>query len=464
MSSYSQDIGRFVSGLKLAHAPQAVREKAKLVFLDTLGVALASSTMEFGAMAMRVAQRLGGPANSRIIGAAAKVAAANAVMANGTLAHGLDYDDTLEEAIVHTGCCTAMTALAVGEEVGASGTEVLEAAIAGTEVMCKVGLIAPGKFHARGFHPTALCSTFGAAAAAGKLYKLDVSQWSDAFGLCGSQSSGIIEYLADGTWSKRLHPGWGAHGGVIATLLAQEGFRGPARVFEGTHGFYRSFGGTHEYPFEKFAELGEVWEIPRLAFKSYPCGSISHPYMDCALKLRQKYAPAPERIAEVICRTAEGPVHRLWEPLGDKQRPQSSYGAKFSLPYSIAVMLIQGRAGLEEFSDEAIRDQRVLDLARKVRYELDPTIDYPRHFSGHVKITLLDGAVLEENQANPRGGLEEPLPLEEIVEKFRANAGLALPTPRVNAVIDVVTHLETLAEIMTLSDLLQPVDGEKAID
>lgn len=352
-----------------------------------------------------------------------------------------------------------MTALAVGEEVGASGAAVLEAAIAGAEVMCKLGLVAPGKFHARGFHPTALCSTFGAAAAAGKLYKLNVSQWGDAFGLCGSQSSGIIEYLADGTWTKRFHPGWGAHGGVIATLLAQEGFRGPARVLEGTHGFYHAFGGPNEYPFEKLAQLGETWEIPRLAFKSYPCGSISHPYMDCALKLRQKYAPIPERIVEVVCRTAEGPVHRLWEPLADKQRPISSYGAKFSLPYSIAVILIRGRAGLDEFTDETTRDERILDLAKKVCYEVDSTIDYPRHFSGHVKIRLQDGTVLEENQANPRGGLEAPLPPEEIIEKFRANAGLALPVRRVNEIIDAVTHLETLTEITTLTDLLQAGEG-----
>ena len=217
----------------------------------------------------------------------------------------------LEEAIVHTGACAWMTALAVGEEVERQRARaVLEAAIAGTEVLCKVGLVAPGKFHARGFHPTAICSTFGAAAAAGKLYGLEPAQWSDAFGLCGSQSSGIIEYLADGTWTKRLHPGWSAHGGVIATLLAREGFRGPGKVFEGTHGFFHAFGGENDYRFEKLTELGRIWEIPRLAFKSYPCGSISHPYMDCALKLKQKHAIAPEKIAEVVCRTAQGPVHR----------------------------------------------------------------------------------------------------------------------------------------------------------
>jgi 2-methylcitrate dehydratase PrpD len=453
---YSQAIARFLCGLKLEEVPQGVVDKAKLVFLDTLGIALASSTMDFGRMVTNVARQLGGPNSSRLIGSPLKVAAANAVLANGTLAHGLDYDDTLEEAIVHTGCCAGMTALAVGEELGASGKAVLEAAIASTEVMCKVGLIAPGKFHARGFHPTALCSTFGAAAAAGKLLGLEPVQWIDALGLCGSQSSGIIEYLADGTWTKRFHPGWSAHGGVIATMLAREGFRGPATVFEGQHGFYRAFGGADEYPFEKFNELGRTWEIPKLTFKSYPCGSISHPYMDCALTLKQKYAVAPERVAEIVCRTAEGPVHRLWEPLADKQRPTSSYGAKFSLPYSIAVMLIRGRAGLEEFSDEAIRDPEVLSLAKKVRYELDPTIDYPRHFSGHVKIVLADGGILEENQPHPRGGLESPLPPEEIERKFRANARLALSGQQLELIVESVKRLEQLSSITALSDLLSP--------
>jgi 2-methylcitrate dehydratase PrpD len=442
--------------LTLADIPQGVVEKAKLVLLDTLGVALASSAMNFGAMVTRVAQALGGSPDSRLVGSPSKVAAANAVLANGTLAHGLDYDDTLEEAIVHTGCCAGMTALAVGEEIGAGGRSVLEAAIAGTEIMCKIGLVAPGKFHARGFHPTALCSTFGAAAAAGKLYDLELAQWSDAFGLCGSQSSGIIEYLADGTWTKRLHPGWSAHGGMIATLLAREGFRGPGKVFEGRHGFFHSFGGPDEYRFEKLLDLGKNWETPKLTFKSYPCGSISHPYMDCALKLKQKYSPAPETIVEVVCRTAQGPVDRLWEPLADKQRPVSSYGAKFSLPYCIATMLIRGRAGLEEFTDQAIREPSVLALAQKIRYELDPSIEYPRHFSGHVKICLADGSVLEENQPHPRGGFEDPLPPEEIEAKFRANARLRLPPERAAQIIAAVSCLEQLPNITSLTDLLNP--------
>jgi 2-methylcitrate dehydratase PrpD len=149
-------------------------------------------------------------------------------------------------------------------------------------------------------------------------------------------------------------------------------------------------------------------------------------------------------------------VHRLWEPLADKQKPVSSYGAKFSLPYSIAVMIVRGRAGLDEFTEEAIRDSAVLDLSRKVRYVLDPTIDYPRHFSGHVKVFMRDGTVLEENQPHPRGGFEDPLPPAEIEEKFRANAKLALPVESVEATLDAVKRLEQLPSMRILTDLLIP--------
>jgi 2-methylcitrate dehydratase PrpD len=159
---------------------------------------------------------------------------------------------------------------------------------------------------------------------------------------------------------------------------------------------------------------------------------------------------------EVICRTAEGPVHRLWEPLADKQNPSSSYGAKFSLPYSIAVMLIRGRAGLEEFSEAAIRDPELLGLAAKVHYELDPTIDYPRHFEGHVQVKMKDGNVFTEDQLHPRGGYEDPLPPEEIEAKFRANARLALAEYEVEEIVRLVQQLEALPAITRLTEKLIP--------
>jgi 2-methylcitrate dehydratase PrpD len=329
------------------------------------------------------------------------------------------------------------TALAVGEAVEASGRAALEAMIAGVEVMCRIGLAVPGRFHARHYHPTALTGSFAAAAGAGRLYGLTEDQLVHALGICGSQASGIIEYLADGSWTKRLHPGWAAHAGVTAALLARAGFTGPETVFEGEHGFYAAFAGGHE-PARLGAlleSLGRAWEISNLTFKPYPCGSIAHPYMDCALRLRERYRPRPEEIAEVRCRTADGPIPRLWEPLAAKHRPKNGYAAKFSLPYLLASILVNGRAILADFTDEAVRDETRLGVAGKVYYDIDPTIDYPRHFIGHVALRLTDGRVLEERQDHPRGGPDAPMTREELTDKFRANAAEAIPAAQASRVV-----------------------------
>jgi len=457
MRSASDEIAEFLLEVSSRSLSQEVLGQAKLLFLDTVGIALASSTMDFGRIAIRGAQRLGGRPESSLIGAKGRVSASAAALANGTLSHGLDYDDTREEAIVHTGCVAVPTALAVGEAVGASGAETLTAAILGVEVMCALGLVAPGSFHARSFHPTALCAPFAAAAVAGKLYGLSKEQMVHALGIAGSQSSGIIEYLSDGSWTKRLHPGWGAHAGVIAALLAREGFTGPRTVYEGRSGFFAAFAGKEAFDPRRLKavveRLGTSWEIRNLTFKLYPCGSISHPYMDCALRIREQHRPRPEEIVEVCCRTSEGPVPRLWEPLAEKQRPPNGYAAKFSLPYSIATSLVRGRARLSDFSEEAVRDPQVLNVAARVRYEIDPTSDYPRHFQGHVRVTLTSGRVLEERQDHPRGGPDAPLALEELLEKFRENSSLALPARRVAALEERILHVEDVHRLRSLTSL-----------
>jgi len=435
--SVARRFARFVAGLTLDDIPPAVLTRATLLILDTIGSCLASATMDFGRAVIHAAERLGGAPESSLIGGKAKVAAANAVLANGTLAHGLDFDDTREEAIVHTGSVAVTTALAVGEAAGASGRATLAAMIAGVEVMCRVGLAVPGRFHARNFHPTALSGGFAAAAVSGKLYGLTEDQFVRAFGICGSQASGIIEYLADGSWTKRFHPGWAAHAGVVATLLAQSGFTGPESVFEGRHGFYETFAGgvNGERLHQLLDSLGSAWEVEQLTFKPYPCGSIAHPYMDCALRLRERYGIRPHQIAEIQCRTAEGPVPRLWEPLAAKRQPPNGYAAKFSLPYLVAVILVKGRAGLAEFTDEAVRDETVRRVAATVNYEVDPGIDYPRQFIGHVRIRLNDGRVVEERQAHPRGSPHVPLTREELEAKFRGNAGLLFPEEKIEQII-----------------------------
>ena len=452
-SSVARRLARFVARVSLDDVPPAVVAKATLLALDTLGSCLASSRQDFGRAVTQAAERLGGAPESAVIGSKARVGAASAVLANGTLAHGLDFDDTREDAIVHTGCVAVTTALAVGEAVEASGRATLEAMIAGVEVMCRVGLAVPGRFHARHYHPTALTASFAAAATAGRLYGVTLDQQVHAFGICGSQAGGVIEYLVDGSWTKRLHPGWGAHAGITAALLAGAGFTGPETVLEGEHGFYAAFAGGHdpERLETLVASLGSTWELAALTFKPYPCGSIAHPYMDCALRLRERHRLRPEQIAEVRCRTAAGPIPRLWEPLAAKQRPQNGYAAKFSLPYLLASILVNGRATLADFTDEAVRDGGLQRIAAKVFYDVDPSIDYPRHFIGHVAVRLTDGRLLEERQDHPRGGPDFPMTREELTAKFRANAALAIPdaaAARVIALVDALAAQPRLAELI----------------
>ncbi|MEK7860061.1 MAG: MmgE/PrpD family protein, partial [Chloroflexota bacterium] len=290
-------------------------------------------------------------------------------------------------------------------------------------------------------------------AAAAKLQKLPEDQLVHAFGICGSQASGIIEYLADGSWTKRLHPGWAAHAGVTATLLARAGFTGPETVFDGAHGLYAAFAGGHDGARlqELLESLGRTWELEQLTFKPYPCGSLAQPYMDCALRLRQQHRLRSEEIATIRCRTAAGPVPRLWEPLAAKHAPPNGYAAKFSLPYLVAVILVKGKAGLAEFTDEAIHDQEVLRVAKRVTHELDETIDYPRQFVGDVEITLADGRVVHERQDRPRGGPDAPMTREEIEAKFSGNAALALSSEQPEHVIRSVYRLgagEPLADLL----------------
>ena len=456
--SAARRLARFVVALEPKDLPAPVVEKARLLMLDTLGCCLAAVRYDFGRAARATAERLGGTPESLLVGGGTRVAAANAVLANATLAHGLDFDDTREDAIVHTGSVAVPTSLAVGEATGASGRATLAAIVAAVEVMCRVGLAVPGKFHARHYHPTALTGAFAAAAAAGKLYGLTEDQLVSAFGICGSQAAGIIEYLADGTWTKRLHPGWNAHAGVIAALLAQSGFTGPETVLEGEHGFYRAFAGGFEAERldELLATLGRVWELEQLTFKPYPCGSIAQPYMDCAIRLREMRGVRPDDIVEIRCRTAAGPVPRLWEPLAAKHLPQNGYAAKFSLPYLLAVILTRGRASLAEFEDDVVRDPDVLAVASRVGYELDPTIDYPRQFVGHLRVRLRDGRVVEEWQDHPRGGPDSPMARGEIEAKFRGNASLVASDEQASRIsrhvlaIDAEPDLNNLTRSLTL--------------
>ena len=200
----------------------------------------------------------------------------------------------------------------------------------------------------------------------------------DALGIAGSLASGIIEYLAEGAWTKRLHPGWAAQSGLRAALLARGGFLGPRTVFEGVHGLFHGFAHTTQGDYAALiGDFGTRWVIETLAFKPYPCGTMAHPYIDCARRLAAR-GIKPAEVKELVCEVAEGTVHRLWEPLAAKQRPPNGYAAKFSTPFILASGFVRGGVGLDAFTAEAVRDADVLALAAKVRYVVDPENPYPQ--------------------------------------------------------------------------------------
>jgi 2-methylcitrate dehydratase PrpD len=262
----------------------------------------------------------------------------------------------------------------------------------------------------------------GAAAGVAATLRLPSRATADALGIAGSMASGIIEYLAEGTWTKRMHAGWAAQSGMRAALLARAGFSGPRTVFEGVHGFFHGFANTVDGDFSKVTEgFGSRWLGESLAFKLYPCGTMTHPYIDCARRLGARGIKSDD-IVEMVCDVGEGTVHRLWEPLAGKQRPNNGYAGKFSQPYCIAAGFLRGNVGLSDFSDAAVRDPAVLALAEKVRYRIDPNNPYPDNFTGHIRATLRDGSIVEERQPHMRGGAHEPLTRKDIEEKFLLNA------------------------------------------
>jgi 2-methylcitrate dehydratase PrpD len=234
-------------------------------------------------------------------------------------------------------------------------------------------------------------------------------------------ASGIIEYLAEGASTKRMHPGWAAQAGLRAVELARAGFDGPRTVWEGTHGFLNGFAHTTEGAWNRLTgDFGERWVSQTIAFKPYPCGTMIHPYIDCTRRLARA-GVNPNDIAAILCETAEGYVHRLWEPAAVKSHPPNAYSAKFSVPFCVGYALLHGAVGLEAFTEENARDARIAALAAKVAYVIDPDNPYPDEYTGHVRITMKDGRVLEERQPHLRGGHREPLSRADIEEKFRGN-------------------------------------------
>ena len=413
----AQKLAAAIATSEPARDPQAL-PIARRLLMDVAGICIAARHEDYVTAALAALEQ---PGPCTAIGFSQGLGVEAAAFVNGIAAHGEDFDDTYEGGPVHAGVVIVPAMLAVAQRHALTGADLLRGIAIGVEVMCRLCAVAPTRVHKAGFHPTAVFGVMGAVAGIGAALKLSEEEMVNALGLAGSMAGGIIEYLADGSWTKRMHPGWAAQSGYRAVRLAQAGFKGPATVFEGTHGLFHGFANTKDGDFEAMlADFGTRWVWTTIAFKPYACGTMAHPFIDCARSLRKQGVTA-EQVQSIECETAEGIVHRLWEPLALKASPPNAYSAKFSIPYAIAAGLVLDDAGLGAYTEAVVQRADLRALAAKVRYVVDPSNPYPKQFTGHVRVTLNDGRVLEERQGYFKGGADNPLSDVDMEQKFRAN-------------------------------------------
>lgn len=417
--SIAEQIAGRVAALKPGDLPPATVEMARRLLLDVTGLAIAARDESY-ISAVLGAVDAGEAATA--FGHKGSFDAFGAALVNGTAAHGEDYDDTFEGGPVHSGAVIVPAVLAACERERLGGDRLLLGIAVGAELMCRLALAAPKAIHTAGFHPTAVLGTVAAAGGVAAALGLRPVEIVSALGIAGSMASGIIEYLAEGTWTKRMHAGNAAQSGIRAALMARGGFLGPRTVFEGSHGFFKAFAPSRKPDFAPVMEgFGTQWLIDQIAFKPFACGTMTQPFIDCAIRLAESGVKT-DAITDILCEVGEGTVHRLWEPLAVKHAPQTPYAAKFSTPVCMALGFLDGKAGLAQFTEQRLADPAVTMLARKIRYVINPDDEYPRNFTGHLRATLSDGSVKEFRQPHMRGGAHEPLPIAELETKFLDNA------------------------------------------
>ena len=445
-------LAEFAKGLELDAVPKSVVEKAKHLLLDSLGAAFASANFDFGRDAVNGLSAVGS-GSSIIIGFKERLSLRDAAIVNGILVHGLDYDDAAIIGRVHPSSTCMPVAIGMAAQVGASGAALLASYIAALECTIRLGAVVKGGFQKRGFHPTGVVNTFGAAIAAGKLLSLPAQQLAMAQGIALSMAGGSQEFAEEGAWTKRIHPGWAAASGMTAAALAKGGYTGPTKAYEGGRGLYRLFlGELFEQCDLSLAtrDLGEEWLIEAVSVKPTPACYFNVPIIDAATRIATEHNLHGEDIARVRALVPEAAVNLVCEPVGRKRRPRDSYAAQFSVQFTAAVALMRRRFGLDDLDDATLQDPAILALADRVDYELDPKTTFPAYYAGAVEVTTRDGRVLTVREDVHRGAPERPLSEAEFVAKVVGSAERLMPSSQVRAIVDGVLGIERLDDARVL--------------
>ncbi|HWE76263.1 MAG TPA: MmgE/PrpD family protein [Stellaceae bacterium] len=443
MPSVSEQAAAWSAGLDLSAIPAEVVAAQRWRILDTLGVALAVSGLNYGQRMRAGTLALGGQGRAHILGFAGTTSAASAALANGAMASAQSFDDTHNATIVHVTASLLSACLALGEELDATGEEFMAAIIAGSELACRIGLAAPLQFHKRGWHPTGIFGAIGATYAASRLLKLDPDKTAQAVGIAGSFAAGIGAGMREGVESPNLHAGWAAQSGITAALLARAGHTGPLQVFESPSGLFAAHVQEPGYVFDFAAaldELGKRWECQSISLKPYPCAHVLHSFIDAILALRGDGLRASD-VVRIRAPIAEHMIGIVCEPRDQKIAPQNDWQGRGSLPYTAAEALVTGRLdGTSYRGDPASRDD-IRALAAKIEHEVDRSAK-PNQFKGWVIAELKDGRVLECLEPYNRGSAERPLRDFDILKKFRDNAGARFDEARIADIENAAKSLD----------------------
>lgn len=445
MGCIAEALAQFVHRLRHDDIPADVRERVKDLMLDAVGIAFASTKFEFANKALAGLSFFGsGP--RAVIGMPARLALRDAAVMNGVLIHGLDYDDTHLEGVVHASASCFSCALSVAAEVGASGRDLLTAYVAGLEAIARIGMVAKGGLHLNGLHPTGAVAAFACALIAGKLMGLDAEQLTMAQGNALS-TAGVSsrQYGLEGAWTKRLHPGWGAAAGITAAAMARGGFIGPRQVYEGDYSLYRTLTAQRYAQCDlslATKDLGIIWESAHVAVKPIPACHLVHACADAAMILAREPAFRIAEVRAILALVPEQAIPIVCEPAANRRRPVSAYAAQFSIYHAVAASLVKGKLGLGEMEPEIYNDPQVLALSDRVAYDIDPKSAYPKYFSGEVVITMNNGRELRHREHINRGAADRPIVRADVEAKFFDNATMAIPRTRAQAVHDAVLGVD----------------------
>ncbi len=441
-----------------ALSPQVV-DRAKYFCLDYLAVALRGSTTPSSASMQKVVRTLSPGGDSVIMGTSFRASPEYAALANGTAAHSLEMDDVNNDSSLHPGVAVFPAIFACGDLVESQdrapiqGRDVIVSTATGYDLMIRLGrALDPRKHYARGFHPTGTCGTFAAALVASNLLGLDTERTSWALGIAGSQAAGSLEFLAQGAWTKRMHPGWAAHSGLVAAIMAKEGFIGPTSILEGRDGFLHGYSDASDVA-KTDEGLGDVFYINKTSIKPHACCRYNQGPIDCILDIVHTNNLKPQEVEKVKVGVLKAGFNVVAAPEEQKRNPKNVIDAQFSMPFGAAIAITYGQASLDEYTEDMLGRSDIKDLMNRVECVQDPALEvnYPSQWPAWVEVETRDGRTLKSQIEYPKGDPENALSWDELKDKFRNLTQPVISPSRQEEIINAVDSLEALDDVRVLA-------------